>query len=131
MNEDEKLCKEGLKTREKEARDLKNKLEWMKNELKSVCDENHKKENETLSEHWKMHLIKNCIEKNTLKPFKVFIIRHNGGDLEGNYIRNLMKNWHDVFDKICVYLSEEKDNKWIGNASDLMTNEEMKKVSFF
>ena len=70
----------------------------MKKKLKSTYNENHKKENEMLSKHGKVGLIKNYLEKNMLKPFKLFITRHHGGDLEENSIRILMKNGDDIFD---------------------------------
>ena len=84
-----------------------------------------------LEEHGKAHLIKNCIEKRTLKPSKALATRHDGEDLEGNYVRNLMENGDDIFGKARTCLSEENRNNCVGNTNDLMTKEEAKKVSFF
>ena len=56
-----------------------------------------------------MFLIKNCIEKRILKPFKVLNTRYHGGDLEENSIRNIIKNGDDIFVKTCICLSKEND----------------------
>ena len=42
-----------------------------------------------------------------------------------------MKNVDEFFDKACIYLSKENDKKCIGNANDLIINEEIKKLSLF
>ena len=62
-----------------------------------------------LEKHGKAYLVKNQIEKNILKRYKVFISRHHVGDLEGNSIRNLMKNGDEIFDETRSFLCEQND----------------------
>ena len=77
--------------------------------------------------HGKVYLVKRIIETIILQSFKVFIARCHGGNLEGNSIRNLMKNRDEFFGEMSTCLCEQNNQKLIGNSNDLISNVEIKK----
>ena len=95
-------------------------------ELKKVLNEKIQEEKDANEEYGKVYYVKNSIEKNILRKYKVTITHYHGGALEGNSIRRLMSKGDEIFKEISEYLCRMNDERKIGNENDLITNEEIK-----
>ena len=115
FNKNNKNNKNNVQIKEKELRDKRNHLEEVKKNMKKKHDENNKSEGEVMKKHGKVYLVKNFIERNILKCYKVFKARHHGGDLESHSVCNLMKYGDDIFEKTSACLIEQNEEGLIGD----------------
>ena len=97
--------------------------------IKKYDDDNMHK-SEFMKKHCNFFLVKNVIERSTLKTHKVFATRCHRGYLEGNSVRNLMKSGDDIFENTYVCLIEQNELNLIGGSNDEIKIEEITRMSF-